>query len=377
MHSAEKHAVAKPAPHTPTPTELLRAAYDDVEQQQVLGSTTAIVVTLESMAKDKASIHVANLGDSGIMLVRPSGSDQPPTKLFRSVEQQHSFNFPFQLGGGGGDRPEMADRHNIPVVENDLVVLGTDGLFDNLFDEEIVEIIDKHVAACGGILNCNQAELSQMTEAIAKATSIRANHRTADTPFAKGARAVRSLVSYAAIFSTVQCIWDCVNNSHGCRHAGWAWKLQGWQAGRHHGADCEGAATTQPRCKIVTRFGIAACPLRFTISLSCPMADANQTLARSRTRGRVTQIVPPFDIMKQQSSCLQPSTQRSDPAYTVSVRWRQPQDIPSIQYPTKLLVAAGNRIWVDIQFESQVRAKISLHVHTFTLHLISEQSWPG
>jgi len=70
------------------------------------------VVTLESMAKDKASIHVANLGDSGIMLVRPSAPPgRPLQKLFRSVEQQHSFNFPFQLGGGGGDRPEMAERH--------------------------------------------------------------------------------------------------------------------------------------------------------------------------------------------------------------------------------------------------------------------------
>eukprot|EP01043_Picozoa_sp_COSAG02_P025593 COSAG02_NODE_1443_length_12584_cov_2.587425_10_plen_256_part_00 len=206
MHSAEEHVLAKPAPNTPTPTELLRAAYDDVELQQVLGSTTAIVVTLESMAKDKASIHVANLGDSGIMVVRPSDSDQPSEKLFRSVEQQHSFNFPFQLGGGGGDRPEMADRHNIPVAENDLIVLGTDGLFDNLFDDEITKIIDKHVAACGGILNCNQAELLQMTEAIAKATSVRANHRTADTPFAKGARAVRDRVSSHAISLAVQFI---------------------------------------------------------------------------------------------------------------------------------------------------------------------------
>ena len=122
MRSAEKQALAKPAPHTPTPTELLRAAYDDVEQQQVLGSTTAIVVTLESMAKDKASIHVANLGDSGVMLVRPSAPPgRPSQKVFRSVEQQHSFNFPFQLGGGGGDRPEMADRHTIEVIENDLI----------------------------------------------------------------------------------------------------------------------------------------------------------------------------------------------------------------------------------------------------------------
>ena len=45
MASAERQALTKPAPHTPSPTELLRAAYDDVERQQVLGSTTAIVTS--------------------------------------------------------------------------------------------------------------------------------------------------------------------------------------------------------------------------------------------------------------------------------------------------------------------------------------------
>jgi protein phosphatase PTC7 len=197
MSSAARVAAANPAPETPTPTALLRAAFDDVESQRILGSTTAIVVTLESVAKSQAAIHVANLGDSGILLLRPpKGPARPTTQtLFRSVEQQHEFNFPFQLGGTGPgrDTPEMADATTHAVEENDLVILGSDGLFDNLFDEEIIAIVSAHVTdpTLGGAANLTEARLLRMAEAIAKATSVRAADPNHETPFAKGARKVR------------------------------------------------------------------------------------------------------------------------------------------------------------------------------------------
>ncbi len=84
--------------------------------------------------------------------------------VFRSEEQQHDFNFPYQLGSQSRDRPSHADvkqyvvsaivafvigpntLHRVKVAEGDIVVLGTDGLFDNLFDEDIIQSIQSTLA---------------------------------------------------------------------------------------------------------------------------------------------------------------------------------------------------------------------------------------
>ena len=53
--------------------------------------------------------------------------------IYRTLEQQHSFNFPFQLGTGSKDSPADAFSEETSVQEGDIVILGTDGLFDNVF----------------------------------------------------------------------------------------------------------------------------------------------------------------------------------------------------------------------------------------------------
>ncbi|XP_024520772.1 probable protein phosphatase 2C 55 [Selaginella moellendorffii] len=59
-----------------------------------------------------------------------------------SEPMQHSFNFPFQVGTFG-DHPTVAEEFKIPVCKGDIIVLGTDGLFDNLFNNDIVEVLKK------------------------------------------------------------------------------------------------------------------------------------------------------------------------------------------------------------------------------------------
>jgi protein phosphatase PTC7 len=54
------------------------------------GSSTACVVCLNG-----AQLHAANLGDSGFMVVRDG------KLVFESPAQQHSFNFPYQIGSRG------------------------------------------------------------------------------------------------------------------------------------------------------------------------------------------------------------------------------------------------------------------------------------
>jgi protein phosphatase PTC7 len=63
---------------------------DAVKNNKETGSSTCVICTLDKVAP---VIYTANLGDSGYMLLRKSGQDLD--MLFRSKEQQHSFNFPY------------------------------------------------------------------------------------------------------------------------------------------------------------------------------------------------------------------------------------------------------------------------------------------
>lgn len=94
------------------------------------GSSTACILALSNHG-----LQAANLGDSGFLVVRNG------RLIFKSPAQQHNFNVPFQLENGGGDPPDAAEVFIVEVVVGDVIVAGTDGLFDNLYDTELVTIV--------------------------------------------------------------------------------------------------------------------------------------------------------------------------------------------------------------------------------------------
>ena len=84
-------------------------------------------------------MKTCNLGDSGYLIVRP-GSKGNMEKIFRSTSQQHYFNCPYQCGHKDYyNLPYNAEDNQHEVKHNDIVVMGSDGVFDNLFDEQIMK----------------------------------------------------------------------------------------------------------------------------------------------------------------------------------------------------------------------------------------------
>ncbi len=80
------------------------------------GSSTACILALEG-----ATLHAANLGDSGFMVVRRN------KVAFKSRSQQHQFNYPFQLGRGGRfpfDSPAAAEVGHSLFMPCCLAMLG-------------------------------------------------------------------------------------------------------------------------------------------------------------------------------------------------------------------------------------------------------------
>jgi len=114
--------------------ELLRNSADGPP----CGSSTACVASLDRLSGE---LRVANLGDSGALLVRGSSG----ACVLESKAQQHRFNCPYQLmvapeGLGGGDPPSIADVYAARVEAGDLLVLATDGLLDNVSTEQAAAI---------------------------------------------------------------------------------------------------------------------------------------------------------------------------------------------------------------------------------------------
>jgi len=158
------------------PIEILDYAYK--QSRKIIGSCTACVIVL-----DQDQLRTANLGDSGLFVVRKGDV------LFQTEPQQYEFNFPYQLGTGSDTTPKDADVTILNVKEGDLIVMGTDGLFDNLFISEIQELIKKNVGDekdSKKILE--QMGSSNLAQVIADQAKIFANSKTRLSPFSRMAK---------------------------------------------------------------------------------------------------------------------------------------------------------------------------------------------
>lgn len=156
---------AESSPSTRDPVDIMSEAYQ--YSSYVQGSSTACIINIDGI-----HLTAANLGDSGFMVIR--GMEI----VFRTKEQQHSFNFPYQIGTGSADKPQDAQRLSVEVQPGDLVIAGTDGLWDNLFDEDILEIL----------ANCSSNDPATIAQQIARQAHIVANDKDIISPFSKSAR---------------------------------------------------------------------------------------------------------------------------------------------------------------------------------------------
>ena len=118
------------------PYTALQAGYELTTET---GSST---VCIGKMTSDGV-FRVANMGDSGFLIIRNQKI------LLQSSEHQHQFNFPYQLGRNkygephGEDRPSDAEMYQINLENNDIIIMGSDGLFDNVWPNEILAVVNE------------------------------------------------------------------------------------------------------------------------------------------------------------------------------------------------------------------------------------------
>eukprot|EP00933_Yihiella_yeosuensis_P050666 TRINITY_DN48464_c0_g1_i1.p1 TRINITY_DN48464_c0_g1~~TRINITY_DN48464_c0_g1_i1.p1 ORF type:complete len:372 (-),score=81.96 TRINITY_DN48464_c0_g1_i1:83-1111(-) len=171
---------------------ILQTASTRIREEKLEGGTTALLGQLVD-----SSIAILNLGDSGAILLRPAlrtppGSDQPllfPRVVFRSSDQTHYFNCPYQLGSGNAP-VETPDFIQVRVRTGDLIVAATDGVFDNLFDHQVQAIVARHMGKAWSLGAPVAPHLQGLATSIAKQAQRigqQEDHKDIITPFALSA----------------------------------------------------------------------------------------------------------------------------------------------------------------------------------------------
>ncbi|TFY50491.1 hypothetical protein EVJ58_g11028, partial [Rhodofomes roseus] len=157
--STSKADDAQASSPTSSPSPARQARSPSPKRPLVEGSSTALVAVLEhprtrakqarplqlfgpsprpssqgpAVSERGAMLTIAHLGDCMGMLIR--GEDI----VWRTEEMWWNFNTPVQLGPASPTRPRDAQVFRIPVQADDILILASDGLSDNLWDEDVLD----------------------------------------------------------------------------------------------------------------------------------------------------------------------------------------------------------------------------------------------
>jgi len=157
--------VATDTQHITEPQKILQYSYEQCTK--IVGSSTAVVAVITG-----TNFSAVNLGDSGFRIIRDGAI------VLASKEQQHVFNMPFQLGYESSDTPAHATHYKFSLKDGDIVVLASDGVFDNLYDSSISHIASKY----------SQRQAQEIAKYIAEEAQEISENEGALSPFSENAK---------------------------------------------------------------------------------------------------------------------------------------------------------------------------------------------
>lgn len=97
------------------------------------GASTAVVASIG----ENGFLQALNIGDSYCMVIR-NGKVTAKTR-----EISHYWECPYQLSDDSPDRPRDGTKLNVELMNGDIVVMGSDGVFDNVSDDMLLDLIEK------------------------------------------------------------------------------------------------------------------------------------------------------------------------------------------------------------------------------------------
>ena len=155
----------KTALSTPDLTRLLSQCAETANQIAT-GASTAVVASIG----DDGFLRAVNVGDSTCIVIR-NGKVVAKTR-----EISHYFECPYQLSVDSPDKPRDGTKLNVELMPGDIVFMASDGVFDNLSETEVAEMVAK------------EKQLSQMAKRVSDVSRKVSQDRNAKTPYAKQAQ---------------------------------------------------------------------------------------------------------------------------------------------------------------------------------------------
>ncbi|KAF3630243.1 putative protein phosphatase 2C 1 [Capsicum annuum] len=99
-----------------------------------IGSATVIVSIFEN-----GILKIASVGDCGLRVIRKG------QMIFSTFPLEHYFDCPYQLSSEAVTQTYLdAIVSTVDLQVGDTIIMGSDGLFDNIFDQEIISIVNTH-----------------------------------------------------------------------------------------------------------------------------------------------------------------------------------------------------------------------------------------
>ncbi|XP_031400746.1 probable protein phosphatase 2C 26 isoform X3 [Punica granatum] len=133
-----------------------------------VGSATVIIAMLER----GRILKIANVGDCGLRVIRQG------KVVFSTSPQEHYFDCPHQLSSEVVGQTYLdAVMSTVEVMEQDTIVMGSDGLFDNVFDHEIVSAVTRY------------SDVSETAKALCDLANTHSMDPSFDSPYSVEARA--------------------------------------------------------------------------------------------------------------------------------------------------------------------------------------------
>lgn len=127
------------------PETIIASAYETTKENVIGGSSTVCIAVLNNNI-----LNVGNLGDSGLILIRKG-------QIIEKTEFMRIDNYiPCQLGkwsinDSNDDRYEkygsrVCDMmiYHYNIIQGDIIIMATDGIFDNITNEQILDIVNAH-----------------------------------------------------------------------------------------------------------------------------------------------------------------------------------------------------------------------------------------
>lgn len=148
-------------------TQLLTDAANFADDSAT-GASTAVVASIG----ENGFLQALNLGDSLCMLVR-DGKIAAKTR-----EISHYWECPYQLSEDSPDRPRDGTKLNVELIQGDIIIMGSDGIFDNVSDDMLLELLSKN----------SKLKPNQLSKKICELSRKQSLDAGAETPYGKQAQ---------------------------------------------------------------------------------------------------------------------------------------------------------------------------------------------